>query len=132
MVTVRVTFDAAAHRVTDRVSERVAQHVADHCSAQHVAISIADGVTGVFSKPIKGARKEGLGGFFKGVGQGLAGVVVKPIVGVTSAAVSVVQGASNATDDSEVHTHVRLRRALPIHAYTGGSSAGMAYITPYR
>ena len=57
--------------------------------------------------------------------------MVKPVVGVTSAAVSVVQGASNATNDSETHAHVRLRRALPIHAHSGGSALGMAYITPY-
>ena len=30
---------------------------------------IADGVTGIFSKPVQGAKKEGIGGFFKGVGQ---------------------------------------------------------------
>ena len=57
--------------------------------------------------------------------------MVKPVVGVTSAAVSVVQGASNATNDSASHAHVRLRRALPIHAQAGGNGLGMAYITPY-
>lgn len=29
-----------------------------------------------------GARKEGVGGFFKGLGKGLLGVVTKPVVGV--------------------------------------------------
>ena len=33
-------------------------------------------------KPIEGAGKSGLPGFMKGVGQGLIGVVTKPVVGV--------------------------------------------------
>ena len=91
---------------------------------------ITGGVTGLFSKPVEGARKEGLGGLFKGVVKGAAGLVVKPVVGVTEAAINVVQGASNATDDSTVHTHVRLRRALPIHR-EGGVGMELARIEPY-
>ena len=40
---------------------------------------------------MSGAEKGGVEGFFKGVGKGLAGVVVKPIVGVTDSVVSVAQ-----------------------------------------
>lgn len=63
---------------------------------------LAEGVTGLFTAPAAGARKEGFAGFAKGVGKGLVGLAVKPVVGVGEAAVSVVQTASNATDASKV------------------------------
>lgn len=43
---------------------------------------VFDGVTGVVTKPIEGAREGGVGGFFKGVGKGLIGVVTRPTAGV--------------------------------------------------
>ena len=36
-------------------------------STKGLAMGIFDGVTGVATKPIQGARKEGVGGFFKGM-----------------------------------------------------------------
>lgn len=41
-----------------------------------------DGVTGVFTKPISGAREEGVEGFFKGMGKGVVGLVTRPAAGV--------------------------------------------------
>lgn len=58
---------------------------------RNITGGIRSGVTGIFTAPVSGAKKEGMGGFFKGVGKGLVGAVVKPVVGVTDAAVSVVQ-----------------------------------------
>lgn len=43
---------------------------------------MVDGVTGVFTKPISGAREEGTFGFFKGVGKGAVGLVARPTAGV--------------------------------------------------
>ena len=37
------------------------------------------------------AKKGGFGGFWKGVGKGVVGAVVKPVVGVSDSVVSVVQ-----------------------------------------
>ena len=48
----------------------------------------------VFTAPVKEARTGGIGGFFKGVGKGVVGLAVKPLVGVSDAVVSVIQGAS--------------------------------------
>jgi len=39
-------------------------------------------VTGVITKPVSGARDEGVGGFFKGLGQGVIGLVTQPTGGV--------------------------------------------------
>jgi len=43
---------------------------------------VVDGVTGVFTKPISGARDEGVGGFFKGLGKGAVGLIARPTAGV--------------------------------------------------
>lgn len=37
------------------------------------ASSVASGITGVVSKPLEGAEKEGVSGFFKGLGKGIVG-----------------------------------------------------------
>ncbi|KAJ4066652.1 hypothetical protein NW756_010163 [Fusarium oxysporum] len=37
-----------------------------------------DGVTGLFTQPWKGAQKDGAGGFFKGIGKGVGGFLIKP------------------------------------------------------
>ena len=41
-----------------------------------------EGVGGVFTKPISGAKQEGVEGFFKGVGKGVVGLVTRPTAGV--------------------------------------------------
>ena len=41
-----------------------------------------DGVTGVFTKPFKGAKNEGVEGFFKGLGKGAVGLVARPTAGI--------------------------------------------------
>ena len=87
---------------------------------ESVGGGFASGVTGIFSAPVKGARTEGFGGFVKGVGKGLVGAVVKPVMGVTEGVTAVVQGASNATDGKIVkHTYKRPRRAIPLNPRTG-------------
>ena len=42
------------------------------------------GVTGVFVKPIKQARRGGVAGFFRGFGSGLVGIIGQPVKGVVS------------------------------------------------
>ena len=39
---------------------------------------IFEGVAGLVTQPVEGARKEGAAGFLKGMGRGVAGLVVKP------------------------------------------------------
>lgn len=40
-----------------------------------------DGISGLVTQPFKGARKEGTAGFFKGIGKGVGGIVLKPGAG---------------------------------------------------
>ncbi|XP_004383340.1 intermembrane lipid transfer protein VPS13A isoform X1 [Trichechus manatus latirostris] len=58
------------------------------------------GITGIVTKPIKGAQKEGAAGFFKGVGKGLVGAVARPTGGIIDMASSTFQGIKRATETS--------------------------------
>lgn len=56
------------------------------------------GITGIVTKPIKGAQKEGAAGFFKGVGKGLVGAVARPTGGIIDMASSTFQGIKRAAE----------------------------------
>jgi vacuolar protein sorting-associated protein 13A/C len=51
-------------------------------SGKGLVMGFVDGVTGVATKPIEGAKEEGVGGFFKGVGKGVVGLVARPTGGI--------------------------------------------------
>ncbi|XP_074493929.1 intermembrane lipid transfer protein VPS13A isoform X2 [Sebastes fasciatus] len=59
------------------------------------------GITGIVTKPIKGAQKEGAAGFFKGVGKGLVGAVARPAGGIIDMASSTFQGIKRAAETSQ-------------------------------
>uniref|UniRef100_A0A8C9R8L2 Vacuolar protein sorting 13 homolog A n=1 Tax=Scleropages formosus TaxID=113540 RepID=A0A8C9R8L2_SCLFO len=59
------------------------------------------GITGIVTKPIKGAQKEGAAGFFKGMGKGLVGAVTRPTGGIIDMASSTFQGIKRATQTSQ-------------------------------
>ncbi|XP_028980284.2 vacuolar protein sorting-associated protein 13A isoform X3 [Esox lucius] len=59
------------------------------------------GITGIITKPIKGAQKEGAAGFFKGVGKGLVGAVARPTGGIIDMASSTFQGIKRAAETSQ-------------------------------
>ena len=54
-----------------------------------------EGVTGIFTEPVKGGMKDGAKGVAKGVGRGLIGVVAKPIGGVAGFVQCTVEGVAN-------------------------------------
>ncbi|XP_056694057.1 uncharacterized protein [Spinacia oleracea] len=47
-----------------------------------LAKSLFRGVTGMFTKPLEGAKSSGVEGFVQGVGKGLIGVAAQPVSGV--------------------------------------------------
>jgi hypothetical protein len=49
------------------------------------------------TKPIQGAQKGGLDGFFKGFAQGAVGLIVKPVVGVADGITSATEGLKTTT-----------------------------------
>uniref|UniRef100_A0A671VK31 Vacuolar protein sorting 13 homolog A n=1 Tax=Sparus aurata TaxID=8175 RepID=A0A671VK31_SPAAU len=60
-------------------------------------LGFVSGITGIVTKPIKGAQKEGAAGFFKGVGKGLVGAVARPTGGIIDMASSTFQGIKRYT-----------------------------------
>ncbi|MEQ2166941.1 Vacuolar protein sorting-associated protein 13A, partial [Goodea atripinnis] len=56
------------------------------------------GITGIVTKPIKGAQKEGAVGFFKGFGKGLVGAIARPTGGIIDMASSTFQGIKRYDD----------------------------------
>ncbi|XP_053322855.1 intermembrane lipid transfer protein VPS13A isoform X2 [Spea bombifrons] len=70
------------------------------------------GVTGIVTKPVKGAQREGAAGFFKGVGKGLVGVVARPVGGIIDMFSSTFQGIKRATDSSDDVQSLRPPRFL--------------------
>jgi vacuolar protein sorting-associated protein 13A/C len=90
----KISFDS--NFAVDRPSDR-ARHVGDGLlkGAKALGGGVVSGIAGVVTQPLKGAREEGVGGFFKGVGKGLVGIAAKPLSGVLSLASKTSEGIQN-------------------------------------
>ncbi|KAI9867788.1 MAG: hypothetical protein M1813_007610 [Trichoglossum hirsutum] len=84
--------------------------------ANSFVTSLASGVGGLARKPLEGAEREGVTGFFKGVGKGVIGLATKPAIGVFDLASNVTEGIRNTTTvfDAEGLDRVRLTRFIGI------------------
>uniref|UniRef100_A0A224XG50 Putative vacuolar protein n=1 Tax=Panstrongylus lignarius TaxID=156445 RepID=A0A224XG50_9HEMI len=81
-------------------------------SGKGLVMGVVDGVTGVITKPITGARDKGVEGFFKGVGKGVVGLVTRPTAGLIDFASGSFQAVKKATDLSEEIARMRLPRPI--------------------
>jgi hypothetical protein len=84
---------------------------------QKLVQGFLEGVTGVVKAPIRGAEKRGFEGFAKGIGKGLLGLLVKPIIGISDGITDVMIGVKGSIDGGAglqglQLTHVRPRRPL--------------------
>lgn len=72
---------------------------------EELSTGLYQGLTGVWTAPISGARSKGLGGLVKGVGKGMIGAAVKPGVGLFDLATRTTQGIRNTATyfDKDVH-----------------------------
>lgn len=84
---------------------------------------ISDGITGIFTKPWKGAKKSGAAGFFKGVGSGLLGAATAPLLaalrlgsglaaGITSAGTLLARGKVDPKGRLRFPRHFNARQVL--------------------
>eukprot|EP00979_Chaetoceros_neogracilis_P008148 scaffold1801_cov253-Chaetoceros_neogracile.AAC.5 len=77
---------------------------------------LAEGVIGVVRAPMRGAEKRGVEGFAKGVGKGLLGLIVKPVIGISDAATDLMVGVKgslrNKTESDSIQSQIRPRRAF--------------------
>lgn len=81
-------------------------------SSKGLAMGIVEGVTGVATKPFQGARDEGVGGFFKGVGKGVVGLVARPTGGIIDFASGTFDSVKRVTENTEEVWRVRPPRFL--------------------
>lgn len=56
---------------------------------------LVDGVTGIVSQPVQGARTGGFTGFLAGIGRGITGLATKPVVGVLDGVSKLTEGLKN-------------------------------------
>uniref|UniRef100_A0A7S2WGV8 Vacuolar protein sorting-associated protein 13 DH-like domain-containing protein n=1 Tax=Eucampia antarctica TaxID=49252 RepID=A0A7S2WGV8_9STRA len=83
---------------------------------------IVEGVTGVVRAPIKGAEKRGVEGFAKGIGKGLLGLLVKPVIGLSDAATDVmigVKGSIKGTNRNNLPLSFQFQQIRPRRTFHG-------------
>ncbi|KAF7241589.1 Vacuolar protein sorting-associated protein 13C [Varanus komodoensis] len=89
---------------------------------------VVGGVTGIITKPVEGAKKEGAAGFFKGIGKGLVGVVARPTGGIVDMASSTFQGIQRVAESTEEVSPLRPPRLIHedgiIRPYDRGEAEG--------
>ncbi|XP_037689727.1 vacuolar protein sorting-associated protein 13C isoform X2 [Choloepus didactylus] len=73
---------------------------------------VVGGVTGIITKPVEGAKKEGAAGFFKGIGKGLVGAVARPTGGIIDMASSTFQGIQRVAESTEEVSSLRPPRLI--------------------
>ncbi|XP_005316696.2 intermembrane lipid transfer protein VPS13C isoform X3 [Ictidomys tridecemlineatus] len=73
---------------------------------------VVGGMTGIITKPMEGAKKEGAAGFFKGIGKGLVGAVARPTGGIIDMASSTFQGIQRAAESTEEVSSLRPPRLI--------------------
>jgi hypothetical protein len=80
--------------------------------SEQVILGITSGVSGIFLKPFEEAQKDGAIGFFRGVGFGVVGAAVKPVLGIADGISSIAHGISNELGDSAATHQVRPPRTF--------------------
>ncbi|OQR79458.1 vacuolar protein sorting-associated protein 13A-like [Tropilaelaps mercedesae] len=88
------------------ITEGIAQ------SGKDLVMGFYDGVTGVVTKPLEGAREEGITGFMKGMGKGIIGVVARPASGMVDFANGTFASVKRATELEDVAVPVRPPRLI--------------------
>jgi len=81
-------------------------------NVRDLSMGFVGGVTGVFTKPYEGASKEGVSGFFKGVGKGVAGLVTRPTGGIVDFASGTFDTVKRATEVGDEFKRVRPARYI--------------------
>lgn len=74
-----------------------------------------EGITGLVSKPYRGAKNDGINGLFKGTVTGISGLILKPFTGICDATSKTAEGLKNTTvhfDDKPNEERVRFPRVF--------------------
>ena len=84
-------------KVFEQLEEREPEHILDglYVGLKEGVIDLGKGIGGIFYKPFQGAKKEGVKGFFKGLGGGLLGAVVSPFTAILRVTNNLFVGLKN-------------------------------------
>ncbi|GLH16637.1 Vacuolar protein sorting-associated protein 13A [Gryllus bimaculatus] len=109
-----LTFDKDYQRKRrEQFAQRPANlHTGLAQSGKGLVMGVVAGVSGVFTKPVSGAREEGVEGFFKGMGKGMVGLVTRPTAGIIDFASGTLESVKRAADPSEEVTRLRPPRFM--------------------
>ncbi|CAF1138697.1 unnamed protein product [Adineta steineri] len=77
---------------------------------KNVVMGFVDGVTGVVTKPVSGAKEGGASGFVKGLGKGFIGLVTRPTGGIVDFASTSLDLIKRTAQQEEVVRRVRYPR----------------------
>merc|ERR1711871_1325453 len=77
-----------------------------------IVSGVSSGLSGLVTRPVEEAQKSGAKGFIKGMGLGILGAVVKPIMGVTDAVTGVATGIGNQVTNETIAVQVRPVRVM--------------------
>ena len=73
---------------------------------------VTSGITGLVTKPIQEGKKTGALGFMKGMGMGIAGVAVKPVLGLTDGLSSIASGLNQQINNDNGSTAAQQIRPM--------------------
>jgi len=96
------------------------------------------GISGLVTKPVQGARRDGLEGFFKGVGKGIMGLIVKPTGGVIDLVTSSLDGVRRFAEQGgeDIVCRIRLPRVTfpnqNIEIYSSEQAYGFGVLRTIR
>ncbi|KAJ6225422.1 hypothetical protein RDWZM_003967 [Blomia tropicalis] len=90
--------------------ERINRKVGFAESGRTLFRGFYNGLTGVITKPIEGAQKDGVEGLFKGVGRGVVGIFAQPAASVIDFASGSLQAFNNVIDPKQVAQPIRPAR----------------------
>uniref|UniRef100_A0A8C4Q0G5 Vacuolar protein sorting 13 homolog C n=1 Tax=Eptatretus burgeri TaxID=7764 RepID=A0A8C4Q0G5_EPTBU len=109
-----ITMDEEFQQKRQEDKNRQAQNFKDNLArgGKGLLQGVVGGVTGIITKPVEGAKKEGAAGFFKGIGKGLVGVVARPTGGVVDMASSTLEGLKRVAESSENIHRIRPPRVI--------------------
>jgi len=80
---------------------------------QKLGQGFLEGVTGVVRAPIRGAEKRGFEGFAKGIGKGLLGLLVKPMIGISDGITDVMIGVKGSVEGARGTNKGQLTQIRP-------------------
>jgi len=124
------SLDESYLRKRDADEKIKAKHIGHglYLGAKGLTIGIVDGITGIVRHPVQGAMQEGVFGFLKGLGKGVAGIAVKPVTGVFDLASKTSEGIRNNTNIHPERFRLRIPRFInprdPIKEYSVDESEG--------